>query len=329
MPLLHLANAYFEEELEQGAFPSPQYGIQKNRIYRALQWLPFLYAPPEDYILITEAPPESLFEDFPPFARAQPHLFSDRKLPPYSEIVSWGASPSVGSWAAKRGAFYPHPDWDLVRTVNSKAFSFENTPQLPGSALLHTFEAVERWAQNNPATPTVLKTSFGLSGKGHLLLPQHRGRLQAFAQQGLLSAPLIAEPWVNRIADFSTQWEILQQGEIRYVGETVCLNDHKGCYKATQVGDFPFPLWLKEHREIAFPILKKMQNLGYFGNIGIDAMLYQTEKGKVCLHPIVEINARKTMGWVALMIQQRHTPHQPLAFSFSLNGNQPVAKLYH
>jgi predicted ATP-grasp superfamily ATP-dependent carboligase len=37
--------------------------------------------------------------------------------------------------------------------------------------------------------------------------------------------------------------------------------------------------------------------MGFRGNVGIDSMIYD---GK--LHPIVEINLRKTMGWVALKL---------------------------
>jgi predicted ATP-grasp superfamily ATP-dependent carboligase len=60
-----------------------------------------------------------------------------------------------------------------------------------------------------------------------------------------------------------------------------------------------------------------MISLGYFGNVGIDAMLYGSP---VTLHPIVEINARKTMGWVALEVQKRHFPNQTLTLSYAKNS---------
>jgi hypothetical protein len=47
-----------------------------------------------------------------------------------------------------------------------------------------------------------------------------------------------------------------------------------------------------------------MASLGYFGHVGFDAMIYK-KNNTLHLHPIVEINARKTMGWVALMLQRR------------------------
>jgi hypothetical protein len=37
--------------------------------------------------------------------------------------------------------------------------------------------------------------------------------------------------------------------------------------------------------------------MGFRGNLGIDAMIYDQK-----LHPIVEINLRKTMGWLALIL---------------------------
>jgi hypothetical protein len=50
----------------------------------------------------------------------------------------------------------------------------------------------------------------------------------------------------------------------------------------------------------------------YFGHLGIDAFVYDEKK----LQPIVEINARKTMSYAALMMQRKN-PQKTLRFSFS------------
>jgi hypothetical protein len=44
--------------------------------------------------------------------------------------------------------------------------------------------------------------------------------------------------------------------------------------------------------------------MGYCGHVGIDAFIYLWE-GKQRLHPIVEINGRKTMSWVALQMPKK------------------------
>ena len=73
---------------------------------------------------------------------------------------------------------------------------------------------------------------------------------------------------------------------------------------------------MEKHQEIALDVLKKIATCGYFGNIGVDAMVYRLN-GEILLHPIVEINARKTMGYAALTLQQQHFPEEILTLSFS------------
>lgn len=320
MSRLHLANTYFEEEMDKGLFSSSYTAILQNPIHHKLQWLPFLYANSEDQVIVTSPPPTSLFSSFPSFQTPEPLLFSENI--PKKPLVLWGSSPSAISWAKKHNLSDFFPSWDVVCHVNSKEFSYTNSPKLPGSALLYTFEEVSSWLSKQNGY-SVLKTCFGLSGRGHLHLPEQNGRLFSFLEQEFKkNRPVIAEPWVNRILDFSTQWEILPLREINYLGTTICVNDPKGRYKETIIGDFQFPLGFEEHLRAAKNILSKMATLGYFGNVGFDAMVYENEKGQHALHPVVEINARKTMGWVALKIRNRHFPHQNINISFCLNKKE-------
>ena len=134
---------------------------------------------------------------------------------------------------------------------------------------------------------------------------------------------MIAEPWVKRKLDFSTQWMIHPDQSIDYLGATICNTDQRGRYSGNKVGDLSFLFGsyfscLEKHREIVLRILQKMARLGYFGNVGIDAMIWGNDK----LHPVVEINARKTMGWVALEISKRRFPKQTIALSYLTKSKQ-------
>ena len=207
------------------------------------------------------------------------------------------------------------PEWEVVKRVNSKAFSFSESVKLPGAELLHSMEELNRWVQQTPG-PKVLKSCFGVSGKGHLFLPSEYTEKFA-AKEFQAGHPVIAEPWVERKLDFSTQWLIHSDQTIEELGATVCINDNRGRYTATQVGDLSFLFGnyfslLEKQRESVLPILQKMAALGYFGNVGIDAMIWGNDK----LHPVVEINARKTMGWVALEISKRRFPKQTITLSY-------------
>jgi hypothetical protein len=310
MAFLHIANTNFESELSSTSPTKVAALIQSHPIFMQLQFLPLLYAEASDGIAVTHMPS-------PAFRRC--HLLDERNFP-YERIESWGASPSIAAWAQKKKLTYVMPEWETVRLVNSKAFSFTESPKLPGAALVHSMDELEKW-QHRTEGPKVLKSCFGVSGKGHLFLPSEH--MKRFAEQEFLAGrPLIAEPWVERKFDFSTQWIIHPDQKIEYLGATVCINDQRGRYNSNKVGDLPFLFgkyfpFLAEHQEKVLPILQKMGALGYFGNVGIDTMIW----GNDILQPVVEINARKTMGWVALEISKRRFPKQTIALSYLTKSN--------
>jgi hypothetical protein len=126
---------------------------------------------------------------------------------------------------------------------------------------------------------------------------------------------------MNRVFDFSTQW-VLSKEKIVCLGATTFENHASGSYLATLAGKsfFPFEWALKEHMSIVEPLMREIVEMGFFGNLGVDAFVYQ-ERGVEKLQPIVEINGRKTMSWVALTLQQRLTPNQVLRFSFEKGGD--------
>jgi hypothetical protein len=298
----HIANTDFEFELAHLSGAS----LKQNPIVHQLQFLPFLYKDEGDIVCVTDMPIDG----------SPCHLLTD-PLPLHTKVESWGASQNIAQWASQHHLIYHMPPWDVVREVNSKAFSFQQTPPLPHAQLIFSWGALEEWLQRMQG-PAVLKSCFGLSGQGHLLLPASPEKIRAFAEREFhASRPLIAEPWVERKLDFSTQWVIQQDASISYVGATLLLSDAKGRYTGTLVGDEKklfgsYFSHVQQHKEVAVSVLKKMSCLGFFGNVGIDAMVW----GSDILHPIVEINARKTMGWVALQIGKRLFPNQTIKVSY-------------
>ena len=286
MSQLHVCNTFFERELEFPNRKSLTDRLRSHPIVMQLQFLPLLYANPEDRILVSDLP------DAP-----DPRLCLSPP-PGITHIEHWGPSLSI---AASLKIPYAIPNWEIIRKINSKIFSFTESPKLPGAELLETTRDINAWIEKTPG-PKVLKTPFGTAGNGHILNPNVKP---------LYIAPLIGEPWVERVMDFSTQWN---NGEL--LGVTVFENDLNGTYKGTFAGDVD-PIILNEHLGFARPIVEKIKQLGYLGNLGIDSFIYLWN-GKQQLHPIVEINARKTMSWVAL---QR--PKRQLYYTHSKGGLLP------
>src|SRR6185436_1465441 len=259
MPILHIANANFESELAASRQTTVAGLIQSHPIFLQLQFLPLLYAEPGDGIAVTHVPTPS----FP-----QCHLLDEKHFP-YKRVEPWGSSLSIAQWAHQKKLAYSMPDWDVVKLVNSKAFSFSQALKLPGAELIETIEELEKW-ERKITGPKVLKSCFGVSGKGHLFLPS--SHMKKFAEQEFNAGrPVIAEPWVERKFDFSTQWMI--DSKINYLGATVCINDQRGQYNSNKVGNLPFLFgkyfpFLEQHLEKVFPLLQKMQALRFFGNVG-------------------------------------------------------------
>ncbi len=330
MNRLHVANTNFEWEIAENKTIPLEKTFEKHQIFLQLQFLPFLYAEPGDGVLVTHEPEEEFWQTLASLKITAPklHLLNHADELGAYRIESWGASRSVADWAHIHHLHYDMPSWEITKKVNSKEFSFQCSPKLPGASLLYSEEEAMKWLAKLKA-PAVLKTCFGVSGKGHLhidpLTPLNTQKIMQFlSKEWKMQRPVIAEPWVTRLLDFSTQWEIHPKGKIEYVGVTICENDAKGRYLTNRVGDVPayfglyFP-YLEEHLSVAKQALKKIAALGYFGNVGIDAMLYQqnTIPCKILLQPIVEINARKTMGWVALKLHEQHfKSHEKLALHY-------------
>lgn len=305
--MLHIANTDLEFELTQTQDIPLEQALRRNRIVHQLQFLPLLYKAKEDGVCVTDAPMDG----------PSCHLLSETDLN-YDRVESWGASRTVAKWAKQHNLSYDMPPWDVIKEVNSKAFSFQQTKTLPQAELLYAWDELEMWMKNTEG-PKVLKNCFGLSGQGHLHLPAPPEKIKSFAEKEFqASRPIIAEPWVERKLDFSTQWIIEKDKSIIFVGSTVLQSDAKGRYSGNLVGTH---IDLEEHKEVAMQALKKMASMGFFGNVGIDAMIW----GDNILHPIVEINARKTMGWIALEIRKRLFPNQTIQVSYVASSHlQPL-----
>lgn len=325
MSKLHIANTNFEWELVQDKSVPLESAFAQHPIFLQLQFLPFLYAGPEDGVVVTGRPNEEFWEVLNQFGVTAPkmHLFSEKDFSAYQEIESWGPSLMISQWAQKHHLEYSIPPWPTVLQVNSKAFSYQTSPKLSHSALLSDEAQTRDWLRSILGK-IVFKTCYGVSGKGHLVLDLDKEvgyeKLWSFLKREWnKNRPVIAEPWVSRLFDFSTQWEI--NNDVRYLGATVCENDPKGAYRCNYAGNEVqlFGKWihfLEEHRKVVQPILMEIARLGHFGNIGIDAMVFESN-GAPHLHPVVEINARKTMGWVALQIQKKQFPENIISLQFS------------
>ena len=327
MSKIRIANTQFEWELEQKAEPSLEASFHIHPIYLQLQFLSYLYSKKEDIALTTILPDPAYRKRLENLGIKTPQteLFSSKTLPKV-EIDCWGKTPSIAKFTKKHHLPFSMPNWSCIKEVNSKEFSFTHGEKLDGACLLHNETEAIHWIENTSG-PRVLKSVYGLSGRGHFLLQNgfEKGAKSFLEKEWNLNRPVIGEPWVTRVLDFSTQWILSEQGALIYLGVTLCKNDLRGSYKKTivlpseRIGE-EHENHLADHKKKAMVILNLMAQKGFFGPIGIDAMIYKKDNTNH-LHPIVEINARKTMGWVALNLQKTYFPEKIISMSYE-NGDK-------
>lgn len=275
MAKLHICNTFFEKELEEKMALSLREWVESSPIFLQLQFLPILYAKKEDLILVSHLP-----------EKKDPRFCLIEDPPKGYEISHWGPSSAIEKWAKEHHLDYPAFDASSLREMNAKPFCFERSTPLLGAKLLTTEKEIACWLDQTP-NPKVLKTPFGTSGNGHIFNPK------TLKEIPLKKGPFIAEPWVEKIEEFSSQWE-----NKKLIGITSFETNRWGAYKKTTLQK-PAPWALEEHLKKARPLIEEIANRGYTGSLGIDAFTY-LENNIQKVHPISEINLRKTMSWIAL-----------------------------
>lgn len=329
--LIHLANTdaefeYANRDLEKASFIK---SWSKHSLCLQLQYLPLLYAEPEDLVAVTSYPDDNylsqlLKTEWGSKGIPAMMLIEDHRSLEGGECLSWGHSKRVKRWAQERNASYAMPDaWEKICLINSKAFSFRFSI-LKEAALIENEIELIRWLAIKEGSK-VLKTCYGLSGIGNHRVDENfptPALLKFCRKEWIHRRAIIGEPWLDKVLDFSTQWKIDSHGRFELIGATRFETDHQGNYQGTVAGEaarlFSNSLdFLHQHIEFIQKPLQEIAEMGFFGNIGFDAFLYRDNRNQIHLQPLVEINGRKTMSLVALMMQRKHCPDRLLKFSFN------------
>jgi hypothetical protein len=333
MTIVHVANTDAEIEYANASLRTLEESWRKHPLCLQLQFLPLLYANPDESIAVTDYPEEEYLHSLLKtgwWPQGLPRFVLLKETAPFegNECISWGLSLKVKAWAEVRKMAYLMPkDWETICLINSKAFSFRYSI-LPEACLIDSEEKLLQWFLKLEGDK-VLKTCFGFSGNGNRVVQGSFPSLKilSFCQKEWLQGrSVIGEPWLDRTMDFSTQWLIHPNKAIEFIGFTRFETDSKGVYQGTLAGPETLLFsddrsFLEQHRHAARKALEDIAGMGFFGFIGIDAFLYRDHKTKsICLNPIVEINGRQTMSLVALLLQQKISPEKIVRMEYKKNN---------
>jgi uncharacterized ferritin-like protein (DUF455 family) len=173
----------------------------------------------------------------------------------------------------------------------------------------------------------LLKAPFGSSGqntKKILSLNDFNSSTLNWAQKIIKKhSAIIADKYLNRIFDFSTQALIKHTGEVEifpsreffvtknfsYLG-TLCA--HKFPFNKPEIAKFLYQKQTQSQTSLYDELMNKIREIGnklfhygYTGFYGVDSFIYKDHNNNLALRMISEVNPRFTMGLIALKLETK------------------------
>jgi hypothetical protein len=233
----------------------------------------------------------------------------------YRELAPFSIVPGLEKLRSAITAETCFPSIDIVKKVNSKTYSTQVTAKLyiaKGGMIIYTAdELLLHGAQMFSRTPLVIKDPFGVSGSGNISVNREitlrsiAKHLQSQERQGK-HTELIIEPLLAKETDFSCQAYLDRDGSFKII--SVQIMDNEGFrFSGIREADEAFMNVLNASHYFLHieQVAGELFIEGYYGPLCFDSMVLKT--GEVV--PIVEINARKSMGLINHMLYKRITSH--------------------
>jgi len=196
----------------------------------------------------------------------------------------------------------PHPSFEVLRAVNSRAFSASLGPTLPHAHFVTDEERAHAILATAPRPFTAwrLKRAFGMNGRAQRIVEPGGASAadRTFVTAAIAEGGLQIEPQVTIVREYAMHGLLAADGSLR-TGDLVeqrC--DPQGAWLSSEPVDEPSVRWAL-HEEIA-QVARALAAAGYFGPFGVDAFSYR-EPGasELRLQRRSEINARYSMGFAA------------------------------
>jgi hypothetical protein len=232
-------------------------------------------------------------------------------------FTPWGWTPSAAAAGRRAGAVTDPVPFDIVARVNSKLWSHALEVEMgvaqPGAAIAATFaELREAITRACPASEDkwVIKSPFGFAARERVLGrgPSLEGPQAKWSERRFeRGETLIFQPWLDVIREYGVVMEISADGTHEIHGISDLQTNGAGTGRGYILGRRPPPHRVAELEAIARLVGERLFREGYHGPVGIDAL--EHSRG---LHPLLEINARYTMGFVAVAAESSLKPATPI-----------------
>ncbi|QDT66866.1 hypothetical protein [Calycomorphotria hydatis] len=228
----------------------------------------------------------------------------------YSRVVFWGWNTWAKRFAEKHRLQVSCPPVEVVRRINSRRFSFsleqELSPQDIKIREITSLEELHDYIREfvNDESRWVVKAEYSNSarerilGQGSVLREEHVNWAATRLDSG---QRLYLEPWLDRVAEVGFQFWSFPDQTVRLDGITELITAADGRFvESRRIHDAYEEKEWTPCVDTAVRAAETAAAEGYFGPLGIDAMQYIDEAGNTCFRPLQDINARYTMGRLAL-----------------------------
>ena len=314
-------NADFEAELEHRAYTRrpyrrlPSFDALNRRLSEKLLWL----ARRGDALLAEEPWADSLVEgarvrgvELVSPARAEPQT---RRL-----FTPWGWTPSAVRAGEGVGAIVEPLPFETIARVNSKLWSHALEVELgvgiEGAATASTLEELNEAARRacpRASDKWVVKSPYGFAARERVLGrgPAVEGAQAAWASKRLARGEtLIFQPWLEVLREYGVVAEIGRDGSQTILGVSDLRTNGAGTGTGYLLGRPPSAERMRELEATARVVFERLHREGYHGPVGLDAI--EHARG---LHPLLEVNARYTMGFVAVAVERALRPSEPVLWN--------------
>ena len=311
-------NADFEAELEHWAFAPrrayrrrPSFDALNRRLSERLLWL----ARAGDALLADEPWADSLVNE----ARARGvELISPARAENQSRrlFTPWGWTPDAVRAGENVGAVVEPLPFGVVARVNSKLWSHALEVELgvaiEGAATVSTLEELNEAARRacpRAGDKWVVKSPYGFAARERVLGrgPAVDGAQATWALKRLARGEtLIFQPWLEVLREYGVVASVARDGSHTILGVSDLQTNGAGTGTGYVLGRPPSPGRMSELESIASAVCRRLHAEGYHGPAGVDAI--EHARG---LHPLLEVNARYTMGFIAVAVERAMKPAEP------------------
>jgi hypothetical protein len=330
--MIHYFNPGHETAVLNGSkFYRPAANVLKMQ--EDLASLPVWYAAPDDSVLLPH-------QDIPQQMRNE-------------QVAFWGISPQSIHFFEKLNEQYDLqlkiPTWkEEYRFLGSRfasqqvlAYLIDAIPAIEKNILPQFFSGIDEIENHliQSKEKQLLKSPYSSSGRGLVWLPP--GELARSERQiigGMLKkqSRVSIEKALDKQLDFSMHFENTPEGKTKFIGYSVFQTNAKGVYEKSLLANqnaLEKQITAFINKDLLFMVQSTINNIInksyspiYEGNIGVDMLIYRSENQHK-LHPCVEINMRKSMGYLAIRLFENYL-HPDATGEFKVEYH-PDAKTLH